>query len=197
MDAFDPNAAWHGLGPREQFAWYGFLRAFGTLVPALDEELQQAYHLPLTSYELLLLLSLAPNQQLTMSDLAGRMLFSPSGLTRLVERLEREGMVARQPGQIDSRQKLATITARGLGWLADAHQFHVAGIRRRFFDKLAVDQIAYLAALWLRLVPPLTEAARELGSPPSPEPELQDSITSQMSGEETRSNPEAAAPSGP
>ena len=163
MSAVDPNAAWKELlSPVEQVAWYGFLRTYATLVRELDDELQQAHGLPLTSYDVLVQLSLAPERQLSMSDLADRVLLSPSGLTRLVERLERRGMVTRRPGASDSRQVFATVTPSGLAWLAAAEPVHVAGIRRRFFDQLSPDQVRCLATVWTDVVPALAVAVPPL-----------------------------------
>ncbi len=168
MSVTDPHAAWNELTAAEEMAWYGFLRTYGQVVRELDLELRQAYRLPLTSYDVLVQLSLAPNRQLFMSGLAERVLLSPSGLTRLVERLEREGMVRRWQGEVDSRQVFATITVRGLEWLAGAEVFHVAGIRRRFLDRLSADQVRCLAEVWPRVVPELAEVGRDYPPPSAP-----------------------------
>ncbi|HEX6116660.1 MAG TPA: MarR family transcriptional regulator, partial [Solirubrobacterales bacterium] len=76
------------LDDRELAAWRGFLRAHREVVAHLDEELQRAHDLPLSSYEVLLYLAEAEDGRLRMGELAERLLLSRSGLTRLVDRLE-------------------------------------------------------------------------------------------------------------
>ena len=91
------------LDDRELRAWRGMLRIHATLTKALDAELEAAHGLPLTSYEVLLHLDDAEGQRMRMSDLAATVILSRSGLTRLVDRLEREGLIARESCPSDAR----------------------------------------------------------------------------------------------
>src|ERR1700745_3332102 len=91
-----PSAATQQLDDRELRAWRGMLRIHATLTKALDADLEAAHGLPLTSYEGLLHLDHADDQRVRMSDLAATVILSRSGLTRLVDRLEREGLIARE-----------------------------------------------------------------------------------------------------
>ena len=100
----------HLLTPTELRAWRGFLRVHSTLVKALDGELERAHGLSLTSYEVLMFLGDAPEGQLRMHDLASHVLLSRSGLTRLVDRLERDGLIERHPCEDDARGSFAVIT---------------------------------------------------------------------------------------
>jgi len=95
---------------REAEAWRGFLRAHSTLVDELDRELTVTHGLPLHEFEVLLLLHGAPEGRLRMSELADRALLSQSGLTRLVDRLERAGCVERVRCAADRRGLYAVIT---------------------------------------------------------------------------------------
>src|SRR3712207_2199944 len=79
----------------ELSAWTGFLRTYATVVRELDEELTERHGLPLSSYDVLVQLSGAPDGRLRMSHLAEAVLLSRSGLTRLVARLADQGLIER------------------------------------------------------------------------------------------------------
>src|ERR1700758_1479042 len=84
------------LDERELRAWRGMLRVHASLTKALDAQLEAAHGLPLSSYEVLMYLADAPEEKMRMSELANSVILSRSGLTRLVDRLEREGLLERQ-----------------------------------------------------------------------------------------------------
>jgi DNA-binding MarR family transcriptional regulator len=134
-------------------AWRGFLRVHAAIIRRLDEELRCTHALPLTSYEVLLHLGDAPARRLRMSDLAASVLLSQSGVTRLVDRLERDGLVARERCEDDARGWFAVLTDAGARRLAEARRTHLAGVRRLFLEHLDERDRAQLAAVWERLVP--------------------------------------------
>ena len=101
------------LGAQELAAWRGFLRVQSSLFRELDAELTAAHDLPLRSYEVLLLLEDAPQRRLRMSDLSRSVLLSPSGVTRLVDRLQREGLVDRERCPEDGRGYFAVLSDAG------------------------------------------------------------------------------------
>ena len=144
------------LSPLELAAWRGLLRIHAALVHELDSELEAAHALPLTHYEVLLYLDVAPNRQLRMSELASSVLLSQSGLTRLVDRLERAGLVVREPCPDDRRGLLASITPAGRERLAEARPTHLAGIRERFLAHLDQGELEALAAAWEHVRPGIT-----------------------------------------
>src|SRR3712207_1713353 len=84
------------LDSREDGAWRGFLRTYAALVHELDAELRAAHELTLSGYEVLRLLDDAPGGRLRPSELAAAVLLTPSGITRLCDRLERDGLVTRE-----------------------------------------------------------------------------------------------------
>ena len=140
------------LSPRELGAWRGFLRVHAALIRELDAELEREHGLPLTSYEVLLFLANAPGKRLRMSELADSVLLSRSGLTRLVDRLEGAGLLAREACPSDARGSFAVLTDAGTKAFRRAQATHLAGVRARFLDRLsAVDQ-ERLEALWERLL---------------------------------------------
>lgn len=139
------------LNDRELSAWGGFLRMHARLIAELDRELEDGHGLPLTSYDVLVQLSDAPDRCLRMADLADAVLLSRSGLTRLVDRLEREGLVQRRRCPSDARGTLAVLTQAGLRRLRAAAPTHLEGVRRRFLDELSPAEQRRLADLWTRL----------------------------------------------
>jgi DNA-binding MarR family transcriptional regulator len=141
------------LSRHELAAWRGFLRVHSSLFHQLDAELLAADDLPLRSYEVLLLLEDAPQRRLRMTDLSRSVLLSPSGVTRLVDRLEREGLVARERCAEDGRGYNAVLTGAGEARLQRARQTHLSGVRRLFLDKLSDEDLLQLAAYWDKLVP--------------------------------------------
>ena len=140
----------------ELAAWRGLLRIHAALVHELDRELDKAHALPLSHYEVLIYLDAAPNDQLRMSELASSVLLSQSGLTRLVDRLERDGLVVREPCPDDRRGLLASITPAGRERLAEARPTHLAGIRARFLSHLDESELDALASAWEHVRPGIT-----------------------------------------
>jgi DNA-binding MarR family transcriptional regulator len=145
------------LNERELAAWRGFLRVHASLVRDLDRELEEAHGLPLTHYEVLLYLANAPDNRLRMSDLASSVLLSQSGVTRLVDRLERAGHVARMPCPEDRRVLWAQLTDAGRARLEEARPTHLAGVRARFLAHFDDAELEELAAGWERVQPGVTE----------------------------------------
>ena len=136
-------------------AWRGLLRIHAGLVRALDAELEAAHALPLTSYDVLIYLADAPGRRLRMAELADSVLLSRSGVTRLVDRLEREGLLARDTCSSDGRGTFAVLTDKGEELLAGARPTHRAGVRRRFLDHFSEDEMRLLAGYWERVEPGL------------------------------------------
>ena len=141
------------LDQEELAAWRGFLRVHSSLFRRLDAELLAENDLPVRSYEVLLLLEDAPERRLRMSDLSRSVLLSPSGVTRLVDRLERDGLVTRERCPEDGRGFNAVLTDAGDDRLQAARATHLAGVRRLFIDKLGKEDLRQLAAYWDSLVP--------------------------------------------
>lgn len=127
------------------------LRAHSALVKALDAELEAEHGLPLSSYEVLLHLADAPERRLRMAELADRALLSRSGMTRLVDRLERDGFLERDACDDDRRGSFAVLTDAGAGVLARARPTHLAGVRRRFLEHFDDQELRRMATFWERL----------------------------------------------
>ncbi len=145
------------LTPAELAAWRGFLRVHSALIKELDAELEAAHGLPLSSYEVLIALADAPDQKLRMAELADQALLSRSGMTRLVDRLQRQGLLDRERCDMDARGSYAVLTEEGRRLLAQARPAHLEGVRRRFLRHLSDAEMATLAGIWERLVPGAAE----------------------------------------
>ena len=136
------------LDEEELAAWRGMLRAHAGLVRELDAELTDRHGLPLTSYEVLLFLADSPDGRMRMSELADSVLLSRSGLTRLVDRLERDGLLERERCEEDARGYFAAITDRGRDVFAEARRTHLAGVRERFLSRFSRQDLRTLGELW-------------------------------------------------
>ena len=132
-------------------AWRGFLRTHAALSRQLDAELTVSHGLALSAYEVLLFLADSPDGHMRMSDLADSVLLSRSGLTRLVDRLERDGLVERRACPGDARGMNAAITDLGRERFTQARKAHLDGVRRRYLDHLSGEEKELLAAIWDRM----------------------------------------------
>ena len=139
------------ITPEQLEIWRLFLRAHAQIVRRLESDLMDRHGLPLAWYDVLARLVEADGHRLRMSELADRVMLSPSGLTRLVGRMVEAGLVAREPSESDARGFYAVLTDEGYERLRAATGTHLRGIRdyvlSRFTDE-ELDQIAgYLARL--------------------------------------------------
>jgi hypothetical protein len=137
-----PSSTGH-LAPQEIRAWRGLLRVHASLSKALDAELEAEHGLPLTSYEVLMYLADAEKERMRMCDLAASVILSRSGLTRLVDRLEREGLLTRE----------SCVSAT-----------HLAGVRALFLDHFGPEELEALAGYWERVVPGASSTGQASGS---------------------------------
>jgi DNA-binding MarR family transcriptional regulator len=132
-------------------AWTSFLRTHAGVTRRLNAELLAAHGLTLNDYEVLLHLSHAPERRLRRVDLVDRLLLTPSGITRLLEGLERAQYVVKASCESDARVAYAVLTDTGLEKLRAAARTHVEGIREQFAGRFSDEELATLAALLARL----------------------------------------------
>jgi DNA-binding MarR family transcriptional regulator len=145
--------AQEALSVGEQRAWRGLLRAHACLAKRLDAELDRAHGLPMTSYEVLHRLHEAPAGRMRMCDLAEQAQLSRSGLTRLVDRLEREELLERCSCDHDARGSYACLTHAGRERLHEARGTHLAVVREHFFSRFSEDELRVLADMCERIAP--------------------------------------------
>jgi DNA-binding MarR family transcriptional regulator len=124
------------LSRQERVLWRRFVETHAAIVRRLDEDLRANSGLTMSSFEVLYELTRAPENRLRMAELADRLLFTRSGVTRLVDRLEREGLVERCECENDGRGVYAILTDKGFEAFETAAGPHIDGIRRLFLDRL-------------------------------------------------------------
>jgi DNA-binding MarR family transcriptional regulator len=129
------------LDTRELRAWRGLLHVYAQLSKALDAQLVAEHGLPLMSYEVLMYLSDADGGRMRMNELADSVLLSRSGLTRLVDRLERDGYMERCSCAHDARGAFAVLTPAGREKVEAARVTHLAGVRQLFLSHFSDEEL--------------------------------------------------------
>ena len=128
-------------------AWTRLLRAHAAATRVLNAELQAEHGISVNAYEALYLLSRAEGRRLKRVDLSRRLALTPSGVTRLLEGLERAGLVERVTCPTDLRVAYAELTDAGAAKLEDASCGHVGSIRALFETHFADEEIDELSEL--------------------------------------------------
>jgi DNA-binding MarR family transcriptional regulator len=136
-----------------QQAWRGLLRAHACLAKRLDAELERAHRLPMSSFEVLHHLARSPGGRMRMCDLAEHAQLSRSGLTRLVDRLEREGLLERCSCQHDARGAYACLTDDGRVRMAEARRTQLSVVNEQFISRFSEQELGEMAAMWERIAP--------------------------------------------
>ncbi len=135
-------------------AWQGLLHAHQRVMRILDAELREEHQLSMADYDVLLRLARAPERRLKMTELARRVMMSPSGLTRVVDRLVARGLVRRNRTDGDARLMLAQLTGEGRQVLRTAAKTHLRGIREHFTGHLTDAQLRSVAKALERIAGP-------------------------------------------
>ncbi|HEX7084112.1 MAG TPA: MarR family transcriptional regulator [Gaiellaceae bacterium] len=132
-------------------AWVFFLRAHAAVTRELSGRLQRGQGLTLNDYEVLLKLSQAENGMMRRVDLAASVLLTASGITRLLDGLERSGFVEKASCAKDARVSYAKITDAGRDKLAAAACGHLADVDELFTSSYSEEELTTLADLLSRL----------------------------------------------
>jgi DNA-binding MarR family transcriptional regulator len=127
-------------------AWRAFLNAHAAVIDRIEREMDAAGVLPLGSYDVLVALSEAPGRRLRLHELASRIVLSRSTLTRVVDRLETAGLLARERAATDRRGAYAVLTEQGREALRTAWPVYAQGIREHFARHLDEDEVHVLTA---------------------------------------------------
>lgn len=146
------------LRTAEQRAFVGLLRAYAATTRRLSADLESDHGLTLSDYEVLLHLAHTPDRMMRRIDLARSVLLTPSGITRLLEGLERHGYVERAKCASDARVTYALLTDAGFAKLREASETHLEGIRSHFAERFSGEELDALGELLTRLE---LEAAEE------------------------------------
>ena len=134
-------------------AWIGLLETHKQLTRALDAELTAQHGLSLSALELLARLAAAHDRSLHLTALAGASGLSLSRVSRIVDALERRGLVGRMSCPSDARAVHAQLNDAGLELVLRAQATHFAAVQATFFDQLDDEEIATLARVFGRFAP--------------------------------------------
>jgi DNA-binding MarR family transcriptional regulator len=137
-------------------AWIRLLRVHASLTRQFSAALVAEHGLTLNDYDVLVQLSRAPGKRLRRVDLAQQVLLTPSGITRLLEGLERAGWVERVQCPEDGRVAYAQLTEVGEAKLGEASETHLEAVRATLGERLSRDELRTLAELLAKL--PLADA---------------------------------------
>ena len=132
-------------------AFSRLMRAHSALSRELSARLVTDHGLPINDYEALLHLSRAENGSLRRVDLAERLMLTPSGVTRLLDGLERDGWVKKGNCESDARVTYAVLTDEGSERLESAGRTHIAQITEIFEERFSANELETLADLLGRL----------------------------------------------
>jgi DNA-binding MarR family transcriptional regulator len=137
-------------------AWRDVFEAHAAIMDLLQTEMKDEVGISITEYDVLLHLSEMP-KPVRMNELAGAVVISKSGLTRVVDRMEKDGLLRRVPIAGDRRSMAIAMTRDGEGVFRDARTVHRRGIRKYFTDHLRDGEVEAIRAAFGRA----REAARE------------------------------------
>jgi DNA-binding MarR family transcriptional regulator len=153
----------HQINDLRERVWPAFLQAHAVVTRAIDAGLQQAGVLSIDWYDVLLTLERSPGQRLKLNELADRVLFSRSGLTRLVDRIEAAGYLRRERSVEDRRVTYAVLTEPGAAALGRTWPHYRELIDQHFGRHLTDAEAAVLRAAFAKLIPPVVSEPVTLG----------------------------------
>jgi DNA-binding MarR family transcriptional regulator len=133
-------------------AWRALLLAQNVVLRAIDYELDLDGLVPLHWYDVLRELNNAPDHQLRVQDLAGRVVLSRARISRLVDEMTEQRLVSREPDPTDGRASLVTLRPGGRAALKRAAPVYLAGIREHFTSHLSAAERATLVGALERVV---------------------------------------------
>jgi DNA-binding MarR family transcriptional regulator len=145
-------------------AWVALLRAHAATTRELSALLVAEHGLTINDFECLLRLSRAEGQRMRRVDLAGELLLTASGVTRLLDGLEAAGYVERAACASDRRVTYAVLTEAGAAKLREAADSHVSAVQALFDERYTEDELDHLGRLLARL-PGAEDTAAESCSP--------------------------------
>ena len=132
-------------------AWVNLIRGQSAAVRAINAQLVADHGLTVNDFECMLMLARAEDRRLRRVDLAEQLILTASGVTRLLDGLEKEGWVDRAACASDRRVTYAVLTDEGLTKLREASKSHVADLRAFFESRYSNDELEQLAALLGRI----------------------------------------------
>jgi DNA-binding MarR family transcriptional regulator len=146
------------FSPEEFQAWRGLIRLREAVMREIDRRLREESAVSLADYGVLITLVTAPDLRLRMSALGAQRMLTPSGITRVIIRLEERGLVRREPDPTDGRAAFAALTKAGLSALRRAQVVHHATVRELYVGRLTQIELKRLARLFEKALPGVVSA---------------------------------------
>ena len=140
-NGFDDGAAWGKL-----------LSVHAAMMNRLEEMLQRKYQIAHGEFEVLLRLSWANEHRMRLHDLADASVLTRSGMSRLVDRLERSGLIRRETAREDARGAYAIMTPAGLERLEAAKASNIALVRDSFLSLYTESELGQMVDFWTRFL---------------------------------------------
>lgn len=140
-----------GFSEIEQNAWGGFLGAYARMNRLIEADLQEHSRITHVEFEILLRLSWDENHRMRIQDLAAQSILTRSGVSRVVERLEKAGLVTREEASEDRRGAYAVLTKTGAERFNVAVEAHVAFVKAHFLNLFTAEELTQMAGFWKRL----------------------------------------------
>ena len=147
------------LTPPEMAAWRTYIETSGDLLRAIEKDLAP-FGLDRGDYQLLAMLSEAPDQRLRMCDLADSLRLTRSGLTRRMDGVLKKKLVTRVQSEEDGRAAFASLTPKGLDLLKQAAPEHLESVRRLMIDLLSPSEVKAIASAFGKIAKNLAEQNR-------------------------------------
>ncbi|MCX6056872.1 MAG: MarR family transcriptional regulator [Chloroflexi bacterium] len=134
----------------EQNAWGGFLGTYSHINRLVEEDLQSHSHLTHVEFEVLLRLNWEKDHRLRIQDIAAQSILTRSGVSRMVERLEKAGLVTREEAPEDRRGAYAVLTNAGAERFHAAAEAHMEFVRRNFLGLFSNEELKQMSGFWKR-----------------------------------------------
>ncbi len=131
-------------------AWGGLLGLHARMMRIIEADLARTAGISHAEFEVLLRLSWAEGHRLRLQDLDARAIMTRSGISRVVERLEKMGYLTREEAAEDRRGAYATLTRKGLSDFRKALRAHVALVRRHFLGLYTAAELTQMGEFWMR-----------------------------------------------
>jgi DNA-binding MarR family transcriptional regulator len=145
------------LNPKHLKIWRLFITSHAKLINQIDSQMQSEGQIPLHWYDVLIELYEAPQSRLRMSELAEKVLLSRSGLTRLVDRLEKVGYLRRELDPNDRRSFFAVLNDEGIVAMRGAWSIYAQGIQHYFTDYLSEEEAVVLERVFWAILENLSD----------------------------------------
>jgi DNA-binding MarR family transcriptional regulator len=147
------------LTEEEQRAWRGLLRMTSQLNARMNRQLLQEYGISLPDYEVLVVLSEAPEGRLRVFEVADALAWEQSRVSHQLARMQRRGLITREGCATDARGAFAVLTTVGRAAIEQAAPAHVEQVRQLVFDELSHEQVSALTEITTRVLDRLAATA--------------------------------------